>query len=92
MYFVFVAVEVVSRVNGKMVKDTVWEWKPEVDGSIEANGRRVSKEDTVYDSPIRQLPNTKELGQMDYKMVMDPKRMLMMVFRRDIQQDGSYEN
>lgn len=56
-----------------------WEWKQEEDGSIEESGHKGSKGDTVFANPIHLLQNTKERGQTDYKMVMDPKRTLTMV-------------
>lgn len=71
------------RVNGKMAKDTDWEWKPEGDGYIEENGRRVLRVDMEYDNPTLLPLNTREHGQMDYKMDTDQKLMQMTELTRD---------
>lgn len=65
--------------NGKTVKDTDSGSKLGVDGYTGGNGRKVLRVGTVSDNRTHQQPNTKELGPMDCRTVMDLRLTLMMV-------------
>ena len=57
----------------------VWVSRRGDDGYIEANGHKALKDAMECDKVPHQLPNMKEHGQMDYRMAMDPRHMLMEV-------------
>lgn len=65
--------------NGKTVKDTDLGWKLEVDGYTGVSGRKVLRVGTVLGNRTHQQQNTKELGPMDCRTVMDLRLMLTMV-------------
>lgn len=67
------------RVSGRMGNDMVWASRRGDDGYIEANGHKALKDAMECDKVPHQLPNMKEHGQMDYRMAMDPRHMLMEV-------------
>lgn len=69
------------KVNGKTVKDMDWVWKRGGDGYTEGNGRKDSKEDTVFVNRIPPQLNMRERGRMDCKMDTDRRRMPTTVSR-----------
>ncbi len=62
--------------------------KQEVDGYTGVNGLADQRDDMEFDKVLHQQQNMKEHGRVDFKMVMDLKRMLMEVRYFIIQVDS----
>lgn len=62
-----------------MGNGTDWEWSTVDDGHIEGNGRKGSKDATVFGKQRLLMRNTKELGPTVFKMVTVPKLMPIWV-------------
>ncbi|XP_058839213.1 uncharacterized protein LOC131694739 isoform X2 [Topomyia yanbarensis] len=75
--FTFGQADLRTKGTGRMEKDMVLVSKPEADGSIEENGRRVSKDGMASGKVCHLLLNMKVLGQMACRTDMDLKRMRM---------------
>lgn len=68
-----------SRANGRTGDGTVWASRRGVVGSTGANGRVVSKVDTVYGRVSPRRHATRARGQVVSRMATDPRRTQMEV-------------
>lgn len=65
--------------NGRMANVMDWALRHEDDGFIEANGHRASKGVMASGRAPHRQPNMRAHGQMDYRMAMVQRHMLMGV-------------
>lgn len=63
------------KASGQMVNAMGVVLSTEESGFIKVNGLRVIRVDMVFELPFYLQPNTRELGPMGFKMVMDRKPM-----------------
>ena len=75
-------VEQFLKANGQMVNDMGVVLNIEVNGFTKVNGLRVIRVDMVFELHFYHRPNTKELGPMDFKMVMVQKHMQIRALTR----------